>query len=80
MRDDILKQITDILRQVLEDDRIVLTETTTAKDVPDWDSLSHVEIVVAIEKSFKIKFTTKEIRSFKNVGEMCDSIAAKKLP
>lgn len=78
MANEILSQINDIIRKVLDNDDIVIQETTTAKEVPDWDSLSHVQIVAAIEKHFKITFTSKEIHSFKNVGEMCAAVAAKR--
>jgi acyl carrier protein len=78
MPGDILDQINLVVRDVLENETIALTGTTTAKDVPGWDSLSHVEIIVAIEKHFKIRFTAKEIQSFKNVGAMCSLIADKR--
>jgi acyl carrier protein len=78
MHPDILEQITLAVREVLEDDEVVLTESTVASDVHGWDSLSHVEIVVAIERRFKVRFTSREIQSFKNVGEMCEAIAAKR--
>lgn len=78
MANEILSQISDIIRKVLDNDDIVIQETTTAKEVPDWDSLSHVQIVAAVEKHFKIVFTSKEIHSFKNVGEMCAAVAAKR--
>jgi acyl carrier protein len=78
MPDDILGQITFVVREVLDDETIVLDENTTANKVPGWDSLLHVEIVVAIEKHFKIRFTSKEIQSFKNVGAMRNAIAGKR--
>jgi acyl carrier protein len=78
MPSDILDQITLVVRDVLDNDAIVLNEGTVANHVPGWDSLSHVEIIVAIEKHFKIRFTTKEIQSFKNVGAMRDVITGKR--
>lgn len=75
----ILNQVTEIFRKVLDDDKITLSLTTTANDVEEWDSLNHLQLVVALEKHFKIKFTSSEIQNWKNVGDMCDSIS-KKLP
>jgi len=68
---EIISQYQEIFKDVLDNDDVVLKYETTAADVEDWDSLSHIQIVVAIEKHFKVKFTTAEIREFKNVGEMC---------
>ena len=76
-RSEILKQVQDIFKDILDDEEIVLEDTTTADDVEGWDSLTHIQLIVAIEKQFKIKFTSKEILSWRNVGEMIDSIAAK---
>jgi acyl carrier protein len=73
----ILSQVQDIFRDVLDDEAIVLTEETSANDVEGWDSLSHIQLIVAIEKHFKIKFTSKEILSWKNVGEMIGCIAGR---
>ena len=75
----ILKEVTDIFINLLDEDNIVLTMDTIADDIEEWDSLSHIQLVVAIEKHFQIKFTSSEIQNFKNVGEMCDSISIKKL-
>lgn len=73
----IIEEITPLFRKVLDNDSIVLKRETTANDVEEWDSLTHILVVVAIEKHFKIKFNASEIQRFKNVGEMCDSIASK---
>jgi acyl carrier protein len=73
-KQEILLQVQDIFRDHLEDETIVLTETTTANDVDGWDSLMHLQLIVAIENHFKIKFTSREILQWKNVGEMVENI------
>ncbi len=75
----ILREVNDVFRDILENPDLVVSATTTAADVPEWDSLSHVQLVVAIEKRFKMRFTAAEIQGFKNVGEMCAALA-RKLP
>ena len=76
-RTDIYDKLNDIFVDVLDLDEVVLTDSTTADDIEEWDSLSHVQLVVAIEKAFGIKFTALEIMKWKNVGELVDSIAQK---
>ncbi|MBP1672854.1 MAG: acyl carrier protein [Bacteroidetes bacterium] len=69
----ILSQIQEIFRDILDDDTLILQYETTAQDVEEWDSLTHIQLIVAIEKHFKIKFTSREILSWKNVEEMVES-------
>lgn len=76
-KNDILAKVQTIFRDVLDNEEIVLTDETTANDIEEWDSLSHIQLIVAIEKAFGIKFTSLEIMKWKNVGEMLDSIVAK---
>lgn len=76
-RATILKEVTDVFIDVLDNEDIVLTDETQAKDVEDWDSLNHIQLVVGIEKHFKIRFTSKEIQSWNNVGEMLNCIQEK---
>ena len=73
----ILSKIQSIMQDVLDDESIVLDKTTTANDVEGWDSLTHIHLIVSIEKYFKIKFSSKEILSWKNIGEMVDAILSK---
>lgn len=76
-RTEVYKQIQAIFEDILDEEVITLTDATTADDVEGWDSLTHIQLVVAIEKHFKVKFKSKEILSWKNVGEMVDCIATK---
>lgn len=76
-RNEILKQVNEIFIDTLDDEEVVIEEATTANDVEEWDSLTHIQLVVAIEKHFKIRFTSKEIQSWNNVGEMLNCIQEK---
>ena len=76
-KNQILAEVEEIFRDVLDNEEIELQDATTADDVEEWDSLTHIQLIVAIEKHFKIKFTSKEILSWQNVGQMIDCIAAK---
>lgn len=77
-RAEILREVEAVFVDVLDNPGIRLSDETTAGDVAEWDSLSHIQLVVAVEKKFGIRFTAREIQSWKNVGEMIDSIKAKK--
>lgn len=72
-----LQQITEIFIDVLDDEDIVLSAETIADDIEEWDSLAHIQLIVAIEKAFKVKFTTSEIQQWQNVGDMCSLIDEK---
>jgi acyl carrier protein len=74
---DILKQVQDIFRDILDDENIILSDASTAEDIEDWDSLTHIQLIKAIEKNFSIRFTSREILSWNNVGEMLDCIKSK---
>jgi acyl carrier protein len=74
---EILQKVNEVFTDTLDNDSIILTESTTADDIEEWDSLTHVQLVVAVEKKFKIRFNAKEIQSWKNVGEMIESIKTK---
>ena len=78
MNEAIWDNLTAIFRDILDDESIVLAPATTAKDVPGWDSITHVLLVVAIEKKFGVKFTAGEIQKMQNVGELVDLILVKK--
>lgn len=73
-RQDILDQLTEIFQDILDVDDLVVTDTLRADDVDEWDSLSHIQLIVAIEKQWSIKFASREIMKWQNVGEMVDTI------
>ncbi len=73
-RQEIFEKLNTIFTDVLDLDACHLTDETSANDIEEWDSLSHIQLIVAVEKAFKIKFTSLEIMKWKNVGEMVDSI------
>jgi len=77
--EEILKKVNEIFKEVLENDDITLTSDTTAADVDEWDSLNHIQLIVAIEKKFNIRFTSAEIYTWKNIGDMCTVITQKSL-
>ena len=76
-RKEIFSKLNEIFIDVLDLDEVELTDETSANDIEEWDSLSHNQLIVAIEKTFGIKFTSLEIMKWKNVGEMVDSILEK---
>lgn len=76
-RKEIFEKLNEIFIDVLDLDECELTDETSANDIEEWDSLSHIQLIVSIEKALKIKFTSLEIMKWKNVGEMVDSIMEK---
>jgi len=74
---DILRRVQSVFAQVFKDPDISISETTAAKDIPEWDSLNHTILLAAVEDHFGIKFALKEVMRFKNVGDMCVVIERK---
>lgn len=75
-RNEIYAKLNEIFRDVLDNDEIELQDSTTAEDIEEWTSLTHIQLIVEIEKAFGLRFTSEEILEWKNVGEMVDSIIA----
>jgi len=76
-RSEILNKLNEIFCDVLDLEEVKLTDSSCADDIDEWDSLSHIQLIVAIEKAFGIKFTSLEIMKWANVGEMIDTILSK---
>jgi acyl carrier protein len=70
-------RLTEVFRRVFDDHSLVLIESMTADDVDGWDSLSHINLILAIELEFGIEFKPNEIQSFENVGELIQCIELK---
>lgn len=75
--DQIYAELTEIFRDLFDDDSLVLTPETAAVDVPGWDSFNHINLIVATEARFKIKFQTAEVESLRNVGHLVQVISSK---
>ena len=74
-RQEIFAALSEVFADVFDRDDIELTETTTAKDVEGWDSLTHIALLAAVEDEFSIRFDMKEVQGLKDVGAMADAIA-----
>jgi len=74
---EIMDTLNKVFRLVFDDDMISVNRKTTANDIDGWDSLTHVNLILAIESTFKIRFSQKELLTFRNVGDLYDAIAAK---
>lgn len=73
---DLLAALQGVFRSVFDDDGLTITTETDASSIPDWDSLMHINLIVAIEKRFGVKFTTGEIARLKKPGENVASLIA----
>lgn len=67
---EILKRLTEVFDEVFEMENMAINETTTAQDIDEWDSLTNIELIVAVEKKFGIKFKSSDIESLRNVGDL----------
>ena len=73
-REEVYKKLDEVFQDVFDDSSIHVVDSTTSDDIEDWDSLEHINLVVAIENAFGIKFNMGEVTKMKNVGEMVDII------
>ena len=73
-REEMLRTVNEIFWDVFDDESIVVTEETTAADIEDWDSLTHITLISEVENEFDFTFAMKDVLGMKNVGEMLDII------
>lgn len=76
--DDNLQTITEMIRALFDEYEGPVTRDLSARDVAQWDSLANVQFAVLVERAFGIRFETREIGGFKNIGELLDLVAAKR--
>ncbi len=76
-KEEIMNRLTNVFRSVFDDEEINISDKTTADDIDDWDSLEHINLLVAVEQEFNIKFNMNEVGNMKNVGDMVDIIISR---
>lgn len=73
-REEAYKNLNEVFQDVFDDETITVNDATTADDIEDWDSLEHINLVVAVENKFGVHFNMGQVNKMKNVGEMVDII------
>ena len=76
-REQVYTELNKVFQDVFDDESITVNDATTADDIEDWDSLEHINLIVAVETQFGIKFTMGQVNNMKNVGAMVDIILEK---
>ena len=76
--DAMLEQLQTVFRDVFEDDELTINRQTSADNVEGWDSLMHVSLMINVERVFGVKFSTTQVASLKNVGELMDLIESRR--
>lgn len=74
---EIFEIVRETLGEILEQPDVVVADSTSAADIPEWDSLLHIQLIYQLELRFKIRFTAMEIGHFENVGQLCEGILLK---
>ena len=72
---EIYNRLNEVFREVFDDDSITVNAETTAADIEDWDSLTHIQLIAAVEAEFDVRFSMKQVSAIKNVGEMAQILA-----
>lgn len=75
-REEVFERVTEIFRDVFDDEDLEINDSTNSEDIEDWDSLEHIQLIVGMEKEFKVKFDIKTVNSLENVGQMIDLIVS----
>jgi acyl carrier protein len=75
--EEILSTVTIILKDTFDEQTLVISSETSAEDIDEWDSLTHIELISNIERKFKVRFALGELQDLQNVGDMIDLISTK---
>ena len=73
-REEVYEKLNEVFRDVFDDESITVDDSTSAEDIEDWDSLEHINLIVAVERCFDIKFPIRAVTEMENVGDMVDII------
>jgi len=71
---NVMDKLTDVFRETFDDASIEIERTTTADDIEGWDSVSHVHLILAVERAFDLRFRAAEIGGLENVGDLADLV------
>jgi acyl carrier protein len=74
---DTFERLTEVFRNVFNNDDLVISRQTTAREVPEWDSLMHVSMLLNVEKVFRVQFLSSEVSGLQSLGELTDLIESK---
>ncbi|MCP3394700.1 acyl carrier protein [Bradyrhizobium sp. CCGB12] len=74
---DFETRVQNVFREVFDNPALNINREMQAKDVANWDSLNHITLIMTLEETFKVKFSTREVMGFQNVGEMMDCLRGK---
>ncbi len=73
------ERVQRVFQEVFDDENLVVTDAMSAKDIPDWDSLAQIKLLIGLEEEFEVKFTTHEVASMTCVGDLKKALASKNL-
>ncbi len=76
---EVIAKLEQVFRDIFDEEELTINNETTAEDIEDWDSLAHINLVVAIEKEFDVKFALGELQALRNVGDMVDLVIRKSI-
>ena len=74
---EVHQKLTEVFRDIFDDPTLEITDTTTADDIDDWESITHINLIAAVEKAFKVSFNTKDVKALANVGDFISLIVSR---
>jgi acyl carrier protein len=74
---EIQQKLTAVFRDIFDNPSLEISDATTANDIEEWDSITHIDLIAAVEKAFKVSFNTKDVKALANVGDFIQLIASR---